>query len=231
MIKNEIVQFVTEDKHLLNFEECLPKTANKFIPQWWKDIPANIPGTVKKCPSFSDIFSIGYVIPMWSDVRLSYDGLDWNWQIADSNYKVEVHDNNQFLDYAEKHIDSPNNKFIFKLVSPWSIITKPGWSVLQIPLFYNFNNDFQIMSGIIDSDIYHELNIQILYQSKQDFIEIKRGDPLCLYVPIKRDYGTYSFREQTIKDTDKIQIAKRYAKGTFYKNMAYRKLQRKRDSR
>jgi hypothetical protein len=56
------------------------------------------------------------------------------------------------------------------------------------------------MPGIIDTDVWHEINQQILYFGNGKEIFIKKGTPLAHYLPFKRIESTLEIREQTEKD-------------------------------
>jgi hypothetical protein len=228
------IEFVSTIEGILGSEECLPKPAKHFIPKWFKDIPSNMPKTVKQCPSFPDYFSQGYILPMWTDSILKHDkeSRQWQWETPSTNVIWDVHSDDQFIDYVNPSLNGVGGNFVFKTDCPWKIITPPGWSVLQLPLFYHFNKDWSVMPGIIDTDIHHFINQQVLYHSNKPSIKIKKGDPFVLYVPFKRDNVLeLSIREQTEKDEKIIKQQDFRYKTSFVPNGIYRSLQRKRDKR
>jgi hypothetical protein len=232
--KSDKIQFISTVEHLNSIEECLPRPAKHFIPKWFKDIPSitNDSITVKNCPSFPDYFSQGYILPMWCDVILQYDKKidDWQWHTSTKNFTWDIHGKGQLLDYTKVTFNGMDANFVFKTNCPWKIITPPGWSVLQLPLFYHFNKEWSVMPGIIDTDVHHSINQQVLYHGDKTSITIKTGDPFVLYIPFKRSnklkhiisYQT----EKNKKYFDKLQFA---FNQNFPPNGVYRKLQRKRD--
>jgi hypothetical protein len=215
---------------LESVEECLPKPAKYFIPKWFKDIPNNIEGTVKVCPSFPDYFSQGYILPMWCDSKIqSKDGF-WSWETSDKRFEWASHGNHQLLDHTDVNFNGVAGKFVFKPNSPWRIITPPGWSVLQLPLFYHFNKEWSVLPGIIDTDIYHETNQQVLYHGNGEPVLIKRGDPFVLYIPFKRsDKLKSEIRYRNEKDQRILNKSLTAISTKFHPNGLYRSLQRKRD--
>ena len=52
-----------------------------------------------------------------------------------------------------------------------------GWSVWQLPMYYDFNPLFEVLPGIIWSDRHHEINQQMLMKRYGEFT-IKRGTHL-----------------------------------------------------
>ena len=226
------IEFVSFIEGLESIEECRPKSAKHFIPQWFKDIPSSKPSTVKICPSFPDYFSMGYVLPMWTDIRLHFDKNteEWRWNTPSNIFAADVHENTQFMNYVTPNYQGINGQFVFKMICPWRIFTPPGWSVLQLPLFYNFNKEFSTLPGIVDTDIHHQINQQILYHGDGKEIEIKRGTPLALYVPFKREsiYLDLDIRFSTEKDIKKENTSFLNFR-TMFAPGVYRKMQRDRD--
>lgn len=227
------IEFVSMVEGLADIEECRPKPAKHFIPQWFKDIPASpnqLFPTVRVCPSFTDYFSIGYIVPMWTDFKLIHKDKKWSWESSSDEFIMSSHPNEQFIKYATPTFNGVEGQFIFKAVSPWRIITPKGWSVLQLPLFYSFNNEFSVLPGVIDTDIMTQANQQILYHANGKEIEIKRGTPLALYIPFKRestflDIDVRSATQEDKENFDKFDTVFRQAQ----EQGLYRKMQRERD--
>jgi len=238
MIDMGKIEFVSTIEGLEKIDECRPKPAKHFIPKWFKNIPniGSMPGipedTVKHCPSFTDYFSLGYILPMWADSILSYDDSKdcWNYRSTTIGH-WEIHGNDQFLNYVDSYFNGVKGNFVFKAISPWRIITPPGWSVLQLPLFYHFNQEWSVLPGVIDTDIHHVINQQILYHGNGKEIRIAKGDPLVLYVPFKRkDTLDLDVRFQNKKDQKNFNQKDLNFKTVLFTKGTYRKMQRERDS-
>jgi hypothetical protein len=232
--KSDKIQFISTVEGLESIEDCLPRPAKHFIPQWFKDIPsnANSGSTVKSCPSFSDYFSQGYIVPMWSDVQLTHNDESWEWQTPMSKFSWGIHGNAQFLDYKDASFNGIQAEFVFKADCPWRIITPPGWSVLQLPLFYHFNKEWSVLPGIIDTDIHHEINQQFLYHGNGNPVNIKFGEPVALYIPFKR---SNKLKHEILYQTDKHKKLFNMQEIRLFQSLkpngVYRKLQRKRDKK
>jgi hypothetical protein len=230
--KSDKIQFISTVEGLESIEECLPRPAKYFIPEWFKNIPSLIEGvnTVKNCPSFPDYFSQGYILPMWCDAKLKSNKDAWTWQTPIPLFRWEVHGDNQFLDYVNTSFNGVKGQFVFKAVCPWRIITPPGWSVLQLPLFYHFNQEWSVLPGIIDTDIHTEINQQVLYHGDGKEIIIKRGEPFVLYIPFKRSNKIkHTVKYQTEKNKKTFQKQSLNFLSKFIPSGNYRELQRKRD--
>ena len=202
MFKNNKIEMWTAIEGLAGIEECLPKPASKFTPQWWKDMPyENKPGVaknIKVCPSFPSMFQQGYIIPAWCDMIFK-GGPNPGFTLPSEQFKLSFHTHKQFLDHTPEHYRNKIN-VVIKAHMPWRIKTPKGYSVYQMPLFFHYNEDFSIMPGIIDTDKHHIVNPQILLHSNKEKILIKRGDPFAWYIPFKREKLELETREQTEKD-------------------------------
>jgi hypothetical protein len=228
--KTDKIQFVSTVKGLETFEECLPRPAKHFIPKWFKDIPSNVKGTVKDCPSFPDYFSEGYILPMWSDIKMNLVNGQPQWEFPSKRFNWETHANIQLMDHVTPNVQGVDAQFVFKADCPWRIITPPGWSVLQLPLFYNFNKEWSVLPGIVDTDIHSIINQQVLYHGNGKEIQINCGDPFVLYIPFKRSNKLkHEIRYQTQEDFEAFDLNFFNFKKRFMPNGYYRELQRKRD--
>jgi len=230
--KSDKIQFISTFEGLETIEECLPRPAKHFIPQWFKDIPSNANGgaTVKSCPSFPDYFSQGYIIPMWTDVKMKFQDKFPMFELSANRFSFDFHGNQQMLNYKKANFNGVEGQFVFKANCPWRIITPPGWSVLQLPLFYHFNQEWSVLPGIIDTDIHSEINQQILYHGNGKEVTIKCGDPFVLYIPFKRsDKLKHEVRYQTAEEYKSFDKHTLLLNQSFSPDGAYRKMQRKRD--
>ncbi len=167
---------------------------DQSIPSWKK--PSNLKAaTVRKCPAIQDFWKTGYVIPMWTDVYLELaetkKGIqpDYKWETPSDEFIIEQHHNDQMLNHlTDNERENSGIKFIWKFVCPWFCKTPPGYSVLQLPMTYDLENqnEFRVLPGIIDTDIHHEINQQVCVY-RYGKMTIKRGTSLCMYIPFKRE--------------------------------------------
>jgi hypothetical protein len=228
--KSDKIEFISTVEGLESIEKCLPRPAKHFIPKWFKDIPNESLRSVKVCPSFPDYFSQGYIVPMWADSILECTDEGWKWEAASGSFKWETHFDDQLIDHKKPSFSGVEGQFVFKAICPWKIITPPGWSVLQLPLFYHFNQEWSVLPGVIDTDIYSEINQQVLYHGNGEKVVIKCGDPFALYIPFKRsDRLKHKVRYQTKEDYKRFNRYLLAISQSFAPNGIYRKMQRKRD--
>jgi hypothetical protein len=241
------IEFVSVIKGLEDIEECRPKPAKSFMPKWFKDVPRTLTpeqqyvkgsvnalgvSTVKTCPSFTDYFSLGYILPMWCDSKISYDQQteNFSWSTSSDMFHWDVHANSQFLDWSNAKFMGSPTQFIFKPECPWRIITPKGWSVLQLPLFYHFEQNWSVMPGVIDTDIINKFDQPVLYHGDGKEVQINRGDPLALYIPYERKSKLdLEIRYQNKKDENLFNKQQIDLASKFVPNGLYRKWQRERD--
>jgi hypothetical protein len=242
--KKPEIKFISSFPNLTMLEEVLPKPTKSFTPSWWKnlengnnDVSKTMKvdaGTVKNCPSFPDYFSNGFIVPMWCDVILKYNkktGI-YDFEFSNKEFIIENHGNQQFLDIVPSYnYMNKKGSFVFKFISPWSAITDPGWSILQLPAFYHFNNDFTVLPGIIDTDIYHELNQQVILLDPKEEIFIPRGTPLAQYIPFKREKINLTIREANENDIDSITKQRLILRSQFTGSKQYNSMRRERDKK
>jgi len=202
--KPKVIWWTTVD----GLEKVVPVLpAKEVIPDWWKTtnklLDKTDKGTIKNCPSFQEFFYEGYVMPLWTDVLLNVEKDVCEWKTPDITFSFDFHSDRQYKDllphYAQKDI-----KAILKPNCPWRLKTPDGYSVLQLPMSYHFNPLFEVLSGVIWTDIYHEINQQmVIKQSGEHFI--KRGTPLCVYIPYKREKFDYEIQSPNQQNTKWLQ--------------------------
>lgn len=171
-------------------EDLFPQPAKNEYPNWFKNMPLltngmkkyNRGGTVKRCPSFIEWFSGGYILKMWSDVVLYNSETHWGWETPDQQFSWDKHPAEQFQDYL------PHNKVnvVYKCKGPIKVVTPKGWSCYELPLLFDYNNDWQVMAGINGTDTFHEWNTTICLFGDKKEIFIPRGTPISKIIPFKR---------------------------------------------
>jgi hypothetical protein len=234
-----VISFVSTVKGLDQIEECRPQPTKNFIPSWWKNVPVVDPNTeaatIRSCPSFPDYFSQGYIVPMWADTVIKYDKSTNMWNVSmgpiGEDFIWDVHSLDQALDHTQMNFFGNVATFIFKAISPWTIFTPKGWSVYQQPLFYHFDNDFLVMPGVIDTDIHHYINQQVVYFGDGEEIFIKRGQPFAQYIPFKRTKTSFEARYRTEQEEERLAMNNIIYTSKLQRPLrgVYRKLQKDRD--
>lgn len=232
---NKIIKFAPRHDNVPYVEEFAPQPATNFIPEWFKSMPhfynssdktvldnKLTSGTVKRCPSFAEIFKYGYCLVAPTDIYIKLiqvaGQLSWTWKTPNNIVTLDHHPDQQMKNYYP----DKNLVTIMKINYPWIGITPKGYSCLQIPMMYHPNDDWYVPFGIIDTDIYHELNPQLMITTtKEDFV-IKAGTPLSYLFPYKRDklkpkFLKYNEVTEVIKKMSYVSTAR--FSGSFFKNI------------
>lgn len=183
-------------------EALHPQPISNFVPEWYKNVkPDNLPGrtlkytlkrkTVRTCPSFVDIWREGFVILSPQDYVI---------KVNDNNYEFDSYhdfssvtkDDNVSSHAPEQMLNFYDDKSIISILKinlPLFVFTDPGISVRQMHFPYSSTNPWEVAYGVIKSDYIHNINIQILVKTKEEFV-IKQGQPLAVHIPYKRQEST-----------------------------------------
>ena len=219
-----------------------PQPAREFIPRWYKDIKTTrvsetIPN-IKACPSFPLWFQNGYVVPTWTDIVLRYNettGAHY-WATPHEGYRMSFHPNAQLVPYLPDHIKN-DIAFILKTECPWRIMTPEGYSIMQLNMYYEYSPLFEALPGIIPSDIWHQINQQLIIKKSTfrelgkeclekpflgwKYITIPKKSPLAVYVPFKREDYDYEIvpypKDKELFELDETNMLK--IKGKFFKQL------------
>jgi hypothetical protein len=217
--KNEkdLIEFIAKVKGLSGIDEIKPVKSNKFIPQWWKNAPYEYEDAdkyrpkangVKQCPAFPDLFSSGYILPMWADTTIFYDDetKEWSYRCGAewSSFKISIMTQDKFIDVSSYKYKGMEATAIFQFSNPWTIKVPKGYSVFQLPLFYENDREYSALPGIFDGFISEQGQIEIAYFGNKKEIFIKKGTPLVQYIPYKRTKLDLNVRELTEEDSFKF---------------------------
>jgi hypothetical protein len=233
--KKPIIKFVSTIPELEKEEKLHPRPYKSFMPEWWASIPnklTNGEGTIKRCAGLADLFSQAYVVPMWMETKVDFIDSKEVSITKDNKFMFpewELHPSDQLLDHTNINIGNNIVTHTLKVVSPWSIILPRGYSLLQLPVFYHFENRYSVIPGIIDSDIFHEANIPLFIHNNNKTLYFKEGEPFVMYIPFKRSKFKHSILGKKDKIYDRlIEDAELFFEIPKDQN-PYRKLQKERD--
>jgi hypothetical protein len=168
--------------------------ANDFLPEWWKKTPKNIVNekrivsakTIKSCPGFTDLYSKGAIIPMWSDVTIQVGqiGSDFcKYDFSDRESQIEFHSNQQRGEYLtqEKHQH-------IKFMSPWRFYCEEDVDFLFMEPTWNMENlnVVKIMPGVVNFKYMHATHINTMWIRHNETynFEIPLLQPMAHIVPI-----------------------------------------------
>lgn len=229
--KDPVVQFVTTVPGLGNIDGIRPEKANKFIPEWWRNTPYYIDkktelytptsGIVRGCPAFPDLFSSGYIVPMWADTMIYFNSKtgEWRWQCGtqDSPFKIRYMEQHEYAKYGYNSFGGSKIISTFQFVNPWRVKTPKGYSVFQFPVFYHYSSDYSVLPGTYDGFTVNGDKLEVAIFSDDKEILIKKGTPLIHYIPYKKISLDHIVRDFD-KDDEQEQYIKWLNNSVIFKN-------------
>lgn len=190
-----------------------PKPASKFIPSWYKKLDANLGdpntvGSIKKCMPFLDSLTSGYIIPLWHDIHFKTyidenygPRIEFNWPISLHSKKAVDHHNVDQIEGSDIS-QTTFGQSPLKFVNPWIIKTPPGYSCLFVQPLNHYNDNFELISAIVDTDTFTS-NIHFPFVwHKNNFNDIvERGTPLVQVIPFKREEWASNVKIENSKNS------------------------------
>jgi hypothetical protein len=155
------------------------------------------------CPALLEAHDLGYVLK-WPATAIVRKAAPKGWQLKPStNFNFyKYHEMTSFVESGEAEAISVD--------TGWSIIAPPGWSVLVKAIPNNLSGlpgGVQFAEGIIRVDqavVGLQVHAKIPENAPKEF-KIKRGDPMLLLFPFKRDVLELAVME----DKDSVDEAER----------------------
>jgi len=215
--KNEIT-FI--DMSGLVDQSCYPIPAEKFIPEWYKNMDSyNGPlgnqkapdgkgqttATIKRCMPVFDAMTSGYLILSHTDVYVSQvDGLPYfEWAGTKQGDVIMFHLSGQAIDHPLAKKKDPRLGHP-KWNNPWLIQTPKGYSSLVLnPLHRDL--PFTILSGVVDTDKYQQIPINFPFALNDPNFTglIPAGTPIAQVIPFKRSSWVSKKRSKNQEDEKK----------------------------
>lgn len=234
-MSDKTIKFIAERPVLSQF---WPKPIGEKIPNWWKEMPAyggfrgdqpnekkinengEYNGTIKRCVPILDSLSLGYVIFTDQDIYVNIEPhKNEAGEITGSTFRTvwrpgistgKQLEGHPFAQAKEHPLAKQYpNRDIFKFISPWHIITPPGYSTLFMPPMNNPNGYFEALPGVVDTDTYTNIiNFPfVMTESEWEGI-IPAGTPVVQVFPFKRESWQLE-TESTQEDVEQINKQQR----------------------
>tara|TARA_S200002703_G_scaffold75560_1_gene65207 strand:- start:556 stop:1272 length:717 start_codon:yes stop_codon:yes gene_type:complete len=208
------IKFYAEEEYIKNSPNLLPVPTKLNIPSWFKKLDHKIDQkTIKGCMPFLDAITSGYILKVPTDMELAVkhedDKIHLNLNIASKDHitnspqKLDstFHNKNQLE--GSPMIEKNNGMPFLKIMNPWTIRTPKGYSCLFLNVLNNNQNNFEIISGIVDTDIYrNKINFPIVFKkhTKENSYSIKAGTPYVQVIPFKRDHWKMEVKKDSKPD-------------------------------
>jgi len=158
-----------------------------------------IPGTgmlsgTNRCAGLLQLFRTGFVITAPIDFTIATNG-----NLESFQWTAPVNAQFQGHDYIMSHGAGQLAKFIpfrqdtlhtiLKINTRWRASCSDDVVFLQMPVPYPEHTSFTAATGIFDFYQSHEINVQLFWHKLNDTVLVKAGTPLCMLVPIPRNFN------------------------------------------
>ena len=226
-LKKIKLECFTADAGIHKFFPISP--AKKFIPEWFKNMPPSVEqtATIKHCDGFNNLYSRGWVIPLWSDLLIETDKEGWyryqysgtfdSFPGSDRGAEpIDYHNSTQLGNNFSDHIH-------LKLLSPWIIKEKTG-----VDFYYSENtwgikkyfDDITILPGVLNFKDQNTANINMFLEKKNNKFIIEHNTPLIHCIPLsdaKLEIKNYLVSDQEFKHLSHISAYRFAFMGTYKK--------------
>ena len=204
-------------------ESVLPRPfpAALGLPDWFKAMPQKAfnPSvgvetmTVKKCPSFIDAMTYGFLIPSAMDLEVRDGVFTWNFKVPDgfasgfSHSPIDFHDPSQITGTPL----SDGDRFIIKFNCFWTIEAPAGYSLLFTHPVNRTDLPFTTLTGLIDCDTFHNspLNFPVRWHDANFNGVLPKGTPVAQCLPIKRESWSGEFEPLSDEATTRLMTTVR----------------------
>lgn len=220
--KTPLIEFYCDERMFGVIPEPVP--AIKMVPEWFKAIKPHVtdggrdhfggPGfSAKKCMPLVDSMSIGFIIPLWSDVNIRTDAK--NRFIEASRSPMCQEWNTSVVDFHSPHqLGGPGNSLTgeqnaVKFVNQWVVRTAPGYSTLFVPAINHIERRFTLLSGLVDTDRYpKQVNFPGVWHVPDHNDLLPAGTPLVTAIPIRRKDWVREAPVRAMNQLEVIEIEK-----------------------
>lgn len=171
------------------------KTAKAFANQ-----TKNV--TVKWCNPFGDALGAGYFILLENDVQVSQTNgtQEFVWLRGGEGF-IGEHSKRQI---SSELIPKGFSEDPWKFLNLWGIQTPPGYSTLFTHPMNRYESPFLTLSGVVDTDDYHQpVNFPFLIRKDFEGI-IEAGTPIAQVIPFKRQSWKATFEKYEVEKVDSI---------------------------
>lgn len=183
--------------HLTEEYKRLPYKINKTFLSLQPNLK-NTNLTAKACIPMFDAFTTGYMVTLPCDITFT-NNLEYNhrmfwevdWTVITTHGSVQIGD----MKYPYGYEMDP-----YKFETKWGIKTPPGYSILITHPLNRFDLPFITMSGVVDSDSYNILPVNLPFFLRDKFEGVlEKGTPIAQIIPIKREEWKLKINKYTIE--------------------------------
>jgi len=205
------IKFHTNDPQVM--KDFPPKPISEDLPYWFEKLNDNNEFNVSHCPPVMDWISSGYVFYNAWETLLEEKVLDFRKgiELESQNQRLSIRKTTPNV-FAGECLPVKGIYSYFRMETDYKIVTPPGYSCLVMQPFYDFNDKYTVMPGIVDTDK-HDYFLSAMAYTKEKELRIFPGERILQVIPFKREDWQMQIESQPI-----------YSKLTHYIRGAYKKL-------
>lgn len=170
--------------------------------------------SAKNCPAVIEYCKYGYVFRAWQDIliKTTDDGESYEWSTPtntnvflsehfqqNTNFNREV---SHFLkDSAYPYFYKQGSlKYLLQIPTRWCIKLPKDYGALFLPVWYDNEQRFSVVPGLLPADTTEEINVVIQWHKLGCEEIIKAGTPLVRIIPFKMEKDNVILRQATQRD-------------------------------
>lgn len=159
-----------------------------------------------QCPGIFDLYTQGYIVPLWHDLIIKTDGLNNNFTWSIPSGALNSYRGKEVVGTHKPGLDKfiPKRPWalnqVVKLDTPWNVVAPKGVKFLMIPLAYPDEFVFESCIGLLDPAVSTEVNVQLFWNVLKGDTLVKAGTPLCQLIPLTEKKYDLVVREMTAND-------------------------------
>jgi len=178
------------------YDQFQPMLAKKFIPDWWKSLPASrtdgglftaqdntVPvSSMKQCPAINEILKQGVIFPSWCELHFKVDNFGRIEQrVFPEHTALLPHDEQDW------NFHKPDMAHV-KIGSPWLIKESTGVKWMWIKPDWHTTNPLAYwgVPGIVEYKYQHAVLNNIMLPFGQE-LKINPGDPWLQLIPMSEN--------------------------------------------
>ena len=159
-------------------------------PQAVNEISLHAEDTVKRCPPFIDAMTRGFLMPLICDLRIENGEMSWDndalppgGSLGFARSPISFHGPHQLSGTPLFEAD----RFLIKFHNLWTIEAPDGYAVLFTHPHNRFDLPFTTLTGLVDSDRYHDnfIHFPAHWHDANFSGVLRKGTPVaqCFAVP------------------------------------------------
>lgn len=198
--EGEILIIPSDDRLVTEYDPPYVAGPRK-LPSWFRSSPKE---GIRKCAGVRNFLEAGVIVPSWTTFSFAPDNVNGDWTFsypnipeADRQFSIEAFPYQATGSCPMTSIRQNERISYPKIITPYSFITAPGWSVIILGLLHEPNPNYDIISAIVHTDYYHQVNVVLNIKTDSSF-KIYNSQPLFQLIPFKRsgDFRSIKFASE-----------------------------------